>query len=71
MKMYKRPLSKQVFIDNINKTVMMVEQVPLLPHQVAEKRKKKNKDSSENLHEAPESHIWVENLIRWPKDEKK
>ena len=27
LKMYKRPLSKQEFIDNINKTVMMVEQV--------------------------------------------
>jgi len=35
LKMYKRPLSKQEFIDNINKTVMMVEQVlipPLLSH---------------------------------------
>jgi len=29
--MYKRPLSKQEFIDNINKTVMMVEQVPTPP----------------------------------------
>jgi len=27
LKMYKRPLSKQEFIDNINKTMMMVEQV--------------------------------------------
>ena len=27
LKMYKSPLSKQEFIDNINKTVMMVEQV--------------------------------------------
>ena len=26
LKMYKRPLSKQDFIDNINKTMMMVEQ---------------------------------------------
>ena len=31
LKMYKRPLSKQEFIDNINKTVMMVEQVPAPP----------------------------------------
>jgi len=30
-----------------------------------------NKDSGENLHEAPESHIWVENLMRQPKDEKR
>jgi len=27
LKMYKRPLSKQEFIDSINKIVMMVEQV--------------------------------------------
>ena len=27
LKIYKRPLSKQEFIDNINKIVMMVEQV--------------------------------------------
>lgn len=31
LKMYKKPLSKQDFIDNINKTVMMVEQVPAPP----------------------------------------
>ena len=30
-KMYKRPLSKQEYIDNINKIVMMVEQVPTPP----------------------------------------
>jgi len=34
------------------------------------KKRKKNKDSSENLHEALESHIWVEKLVRRPKDEK-
>ena len=28
LKIYKRPLSKQEFIDDINKTLMMVEQVP-------------------------------------------
>ena len=28
LKTYKRPLSKQEFIDNINNTMMMVEQVP-------------------------------------------
>jgi len=28
LKIYKRPLSKQEFIDDINKTVMIVEQVP-------------------------------------------
>ena len=27
LKMYKRPLSKQEFVDDINKTVMIVEQV--------------------------------------------
>ena len=31
LKMYKRPLSTQDFIDNINKTMMMVEQVPTHP----------------------------------------
>ena len=31
LKMYKRPLSKQEFIDIINKTMMMVEQVPASP----------------------------------------
>jgi len=31
LKMYKRPLSKQEFIDNINKTMMMVEQVLATP----------------------------------------
>jgi len=31
LKMYKRHLSKKEFIDNINKTVMMVEQVPAPP----------------------------------------
>ena len=31
LKMYKRPLSKQEFIDSINKTVMMVEQFPSPP----------------------------------------
>eukprot|EP00253_Pinus_taeda_P034926 PITA_34926 len=31
LKMYKRPLSKQEFINNINKKVMMVEQVPTPP----------------------------------------
>lgn len=31
LKMYKRPLSKQEFIDNINKIVMMVEKVPAPP----------------------------------------
>lgn len=34
LKMYKRPLSKQEFIDNINKEVMMVEQVPAPPSSV-------------------------------------
>jgi len=28
LKIYKRPLSKQEFIDDINKTVMIMEQVP-------------------------------------------
>jgi len=31
LKMYKRHLSKQEFIDNINKIVMMVEKVPTPP----------------------------------------
>ena len=31
LKMYKRPLSKQEFIDNINKVVMMMEQAPAPP----------------------------------------
>ena len=31
LKMYKRPLSKQEFIDNINKAMMMVEQFPAPP----------------------------------------
>jgi len=31
LKLYKRPLSKQEFIDNINKTVMMLKQVPTPP----------------------------------------
>ena len=31
LKMYKRPLSKQEFINNINKIVMMVEQFPTPP----------------------------------------
>lgn len=31
LKIYKRPLSKQEFIGNINKAVMMVEQVPAPP----------------------------------------
>ena len=31
LKMYKRPLSKQEFINSINKTVMMVEEVPAPP----------------------------------------
>ena len=31
LKMYKRPLSKQKFIDSVNKTVMMVEQVSAPP----------------------------------------
>ena len=31
LKMYKRPLSKQEFIEIINKIVMMVEQVPAPP----------------------------------------
>ena len=31
LKMYKRPLSKQEFIDNINKSMMIVEQVPAPP----------------------------------------
>ena len=40
LKMHKRPLSKQDFINNINKRLMMVEQV-LSPHHVIEKREKK------------------------------
>ena len=35
------------------------------------KKRKKNKDSGENLHEAPESHLWVENLVMRPNDERK
>jgi len=34
-------------------------------------RKKKNKDSSEKLHEALESHYWVENLLGRPNGVKK
>lgn len=33
--------------------------------------KEKNKESGENLHEALESHLWVENLLRQPSDDKK
>ena len=31
LKIYKRPLSKQDFVDDINKTMMIVEQVPAPP----------------------------------------
>lgn len=40
---------------------MMVEQVSAPPSS-GHWKEKKNKDSSENLHQAVESHIWVENL---------
>jgi len=67
LKIYKRPFSKQEFIDDINKTLMVVEQVsaPTSSNHCEEKRKK-NKDSGENLHEALESHYRVENLLGWP-----
>ena len=71
LKMYKRPLSKQEFVESINKTMMMVEKVPNPPSSGHSKRKKqKNKDLGENLHEALESHLWVEIFMRRPKDEK-
>eukprot|EP00253_Pinus_taeda_P006692 PITA_06692 len=68
--MYKRPLSKQEFIDDINKTMMMVEKVPAPPSTGHGKRQQNNKDSGENIHKVPESYLWVENLVRRPNDEK-
>lgn len=52
---------------------MMVEQVPTHPSLSHWKKKgeKKNKDLGEKHHEAPESRLWVENLVRWRNDEKK
>jgi len=66
LKVYKKPLSKWEFIEDMNKTLMVVEHVlaSTLPTQwIKIKKKQKNKDSSESLHEALESHHWVGNLF--------
>ena len=61
LKVYKKPLSKREFIEDFNKTVMVVEHV-LASTSPTHLRKRRSKDSSENLHEVLESHHWVENL---------
>ena len=71
LKFYKISLWKKEFIDGINKTVMVVEQVLSPASSNHWGKKKKNKDSGENLHEAPEPHYWVENFLGWPNGVKK